>query len=73
MKLFATILLTITLMGCAGTQKYEVRADPQVCEDYNYDPAFCEIEDPEKAHKERIETLGALTAIGITIFTLLSQ
>ena len=58
-KLLITIALTITLTSCGGINKYEVSSTPQVCEDYGYDPQYCEEVDPEET-QTTAESLGTL-------------
>ena len=74
MKLFAAILLVISLAGCSSSQKeYQVSADPEVCEIYGYDEQYCEAEDPEKIAETERERLANWLGVGLFIFTAISQ
>ena len=58
-KLIITIALTITLSSCGGPKGYEISSTPQVCEDYGYDPQYCESDEPEET-QTTAESLGTL-------------
>ena len=73
-KTIVTLLLSIALFGCSSTPKeYQVLEGTQVCEDYGMPQEYCEESQEDESNQELIELLGAGTAIGISIISVISN